>query len=1316
MDYARCHFRKHPGYNKEKNKSWADSTNGKSYKTAQCEDKNGKLAGRDQVSFWHHPDGTKLNETEIADLKKGGMTRPKRLNQGGEKKVHQLPFSILATYVTTQNKSYLRPFSILCRQEKAGEGTGANSKRNKRNSKDIAVKALIDTGAVQSSYISITLAQKLHKLGLIHKRTNKRICSGLNNASCTTATDSYDLELTFVNEKTNLEELLVINAQVIDCRFDLIIGQPDIFAFDLTDKFPSLFSKSWTESHASRKLQASEQPIMRDVDGAVCAECTCSHTAANPKVSEPPVEKLIVSKDALLDQIDPDDDMIEDLGCPWESEPSQTSEDINRVPDENLHGSPEFKKKLRAILDAYEEIFRATLTKEPAKVPLFELKVDTAKWLANAAGKAPRQMSKEKMKETERQIQSMLSLELIRESHASAVSHVMLAPKPGGKWRFCVDYRTLNLFSETTKWPIPNIKMMLERIGNKRAKFFGILDLSQGFYQVPLSEKSKALTAFITWCGTYEWNRLPMGIKGAPPFFQQIMATIVLASLIYVICELYIDDILLHAQTEDEFCANLTTILDRCRQHNIKLNPKKCCLGMSEVEYVGHTVNETGMHFKRSKLDSVLDFELPTYGKQLKSFIGFCNYFRDHVENFSAKMFPLNALLKDYDKRRRLVWTEETKQAFEEMKNAIHECPALFFMDDDLPVYLHTDASKYGIGAYLFQLTPEGKEKPIAFISKTLTDTQRRWHTPQKEAYAIYYAFTQLEHLLRGVKFLLRTDHKNLVYINDTMTEMVIRWKIAVQQYDFDIEHIPGPLNIVADGLSRLIPGEASSQTIPIILAALCPPFYPLESENEEEEHFFCSFWQQDAPEEVLCAKISTEKPIKIPEDIRSVIGRSHNSLVGHHGRERTVAKVMEILQQKKYKKLADQFSDNDHLRTYIKEFIDKCPVCQKLSTLKVPIQAHTFTTATYEPHQRLNMDTIGPFPDDEDGYCYILVIIDTFTRWIELFPIKSTTAAETAQILLQHFGRFGQAQEIQHDNGSQFVNSIIAELSLLLGIDQKRTLAYSSEENAIVERANKEVLRHLRAILMDRKVKEQWRIYLPFVQRIMNSAVSLSTGVSPAQLLFGNAITLNRSILVDLPIHVRHDLSEWANNMVQAQYLIIDKAVAYQTQLDQKNRAKRQREEPTEFEDGSLVLVEYHKKGFKKGPPNKLLANLKGPYQVIEHDQNTYKLRDLGSEKIVSHHVTDIHPFKYDPEHTDPVEVALTDKDLFIVDAVVAHKGNPRRKSEMTFTVKWKGYEGHPDEYTDNQLYKDLKNNVAFHEYCRAHKELLSLIPQQFR
>ena len=115
-----------------------------------------------------------------------------------------------------------------------------------------------------------------------------------------------------------------------------------------------------------------------------------------------------------------------------------------------------------------------------------------------------------------------------------------------------------------------------------------------------------------------------------------------------------------------------------------------------------------------------------------------------------------------------------------------------------------------------------------------------------------------------------------------------------------------------------------------------------------------------------------------------------------------------------------------------------------------------------------------------------------------------------------------------------------------------------------------------------------------------------------------------------------------------------------------------------------------------------------------IDNDKNTYRLRDLGSEKLETHHVTDIRPFKYDPEHTDPVEVALTDKALFIVDAIVAHEGTTRRKSEMLFTVKWKGYEGHPDEYSPNQ-YKDLKNNLIFHEYCRANK-LTSLIPNEFK
>ena len=1059
---------------------------------------------------------------------------------------------------------------------------------------------------------------------------------------------------------------------------------------------------------------------MAHICGSGCSDCAHLCSVTNPKDYEPLRQRNVVSKEALLDPIPSDWDEIE-WDRPWDeigpSETSDTKEAANRVPEENIAGDAALQVKIKALIQSYSDVFSATLTPEPARVECFELKVDTEKWLASAGGRAPRMMSKDKMKEVKRQIDSMMELKLIRPSQAPAVSHVMLAPKPGGKWRFCVDYRTLDLLSESLSWPIPNIKMMLERIGTRRAKYFAILDLSQGFYQVPLHESSKALTAFTTWCGVFEWNRLPMGIKGAPPFFQYIMATFVLVGLIYVICELYIDDICVHAQTEEEYLENLTQVLERCRKHNIKLNPAKCKFGLSEVEYVGHTINEQGIHFVRSRLDSVLDFELPKLGKQLKSFIGFCNYFRDHVRDFSAKMFPLNQLIRDYDKRRRLVWTEDTIKAFEDMKEAIHECPSLFFMDEKLAIFLHTDASKYGIGAYLFQIDSEGKERPIAFISKTLSDAQRRWHTPQKEAYAIFYAFKQLDYLLRGYKFTLRTDHKNLTYINDTMTEMVIRWKIAVQEYDFDVEHIPGVDNVIADGLSRLISSEGNEQepsVVSTMLASLCP-FQPLE----DEQHYLSVFWEEeDIISDIICSISASGEEAesmsqKIPSFLRTLIKRTHNSFVGHHGLDRTLDKILSVLESDKT--LFAQISETpQQIKQYVSQFLKQCPVCQKLNTMKFPIQTEAFTTATYEPHQRLNIDTIGPLPPDENGNCYILVLIDTFTRWIELYPIKTVTGEEAAKVLLQHFGRFGQANELQSDNGSQFVNEIIDSLCILVGTEHKRTLAYSSEENGMVERAKKEVLRHLRAIIHDTKVIEKWGMYLPFVQRIMNSAVSKTLGVSPAQLLFGNAITLNRSILVDLPVHVKKDLSEWANDMVESQLLAIDRAAVYQREADEKNTSKRQRSEPTLFPDAALVLSEYHKTGFRKGPPHKLLTPLKGPLQVVDHDKNTYTLRDLGTQKCEKHHVTDLRPFQYDPDTTNPFEVANSDSQLHIIERIVSHTGDKRQKSKMTFKVKWLGYDGHPDEYTD-EPWANVRTTIALHEYLRTHN-MESLIPTQFR
>ena len=172
------------------------------------------------------------------------------------------------------------------------------------------------------------------------------------------------------------------------------------------------------------------------------------------------------------------------------------------------------------------------------------------------------------------------------------------------------------------------------------------------------------------------------------------------------------------------------------------------------------------MSFSEEKRGEVLDFPLPTTHKELKSFLGLANYFRDHVKNHSMITQPLQSMVTNYSKNKPLKWTDELIATFHQVRKTVAECPQLHFIDEKLPLFLHTDASDYGIGAYLFQKTAEGKELPLAFLSKSLTAERLRWSVPEKEAFAIVFAFQKLEYILRDTYFVLRTDHKNLIYIN----------------------------------------------------------------------------------------------------------------------------------------------------------------------------------------------------------------------------------------------------------------------------------------------------------------------------------------------------------------------------------------------------------------------------------------------------------------------------------------------------------------------------------------------------------------------
>jgi transposase InsO family protein len=560
------------------------------------------------------------------------------------------------------------------------------------------------------------------------------------------------------------------------------------------------------------------------------------------------------------------------------------------------------------------------------------------------------------------------------------------------------------------------------------------------------------------------------------------------------------------------------------------------------------------------------------------------------------------------------------------VREKVATCPKLHFLDEKLPLFLHTDASDYGIGAYLFQKTPEGKELPIAFLSKSLTAERLRWSVPEKEAYAIVYAFQKLEYVLRDMHFTLRTDHKNLLYINEDGSAKVRRWKLAIQEYNFDIEHIAGEENVAADAFSRLC------ERHPDLGAAILNNF--------------------DGP---------------IPAPIKRTIRSVHNSTSGHNGVDKTLSKL-------EAKGVAPWKEMREHVTRYIKE----CPICQKLDYRAVKNHTTPFTVHSNAPMEVISADTIGPLPEDEFGNKFILVVIDQFTRFVELYAVKDQTAKYAAQALLSHIGRYGAPQALQSDKGSQFVNETIQELLKLVGSEHKTTLPDSKEENGIVERANKEVMRHLRAILLEMQTTNEWSVYLPLVQRIMNASEHSSIGMSPAQLLFGNAVTLDKGIF--LPHAVGYvnteesetSFAEWADKMRIKQAELIELARKNQLATDGLKQATASANR-TEFPVNSYVLVKYRDR-----PPTKFHSNWRGPMRVVDFKKSHYTLQDLVTGKNKSFHLTQLKPFKFDEMDIDPAAIARAEQQEFLVENILAHRKTPgsNKRTDFEFLVKWRGYD----------------------------------------
>jgi hypothetical protein len=477
------------------------------------------------------------------------------------------------------------------------------------------------------------------------------------------------------------------------------------------------------------------------------------------------------------------------------------------------------------------------------------------------------------------------------------------------------------------------------------------------------------------------------------------------------------------------------------------------------------------------------------------------------------------------------------------------------------------------------------------------------------------------------------------------------------------------------------VPGKEVHQFVPDALSRLCENNMPPKTTVASSSHG------------ILAAMVPT---FHIPDAIFRVIAKVHNSAVGHHG-----------LQMCKKRLKAQGYNFTDRMIT---QFIRQCPCCQVMNRLRIPIRTHPFTCASYNPFEVLLLDHIGPLKADDKGYTYILVIIDAFSRWVELFPTTSVCAYETASCLFQHFGRFGTPASIHTDRGTAFHNELIAELTRLVGTDHSLSTAYSKEENGIVERANQEVLRHLTAILFDKRVSHAWSYeQLPMVQRIMNTVEKTSTGVSPAELILNNSIRLTSAILSPPSISnskSQISLSDVMDRWISKQTLLLKVAQKNQRVTDSHHLVVHD-PRVTEFPLHSYVLFSP-----PVGRSDKLVPRHRGPYQVMHISGAIYTIQDLVNGKVLETHIHNLRPFNYDEERTDPVAVAQQNAQEFVVEEVLAHRGDRAKRSTLEFRIRWSGFGEESDSW---EPYKNLMHAEPLHRYLRAH-QMRTLIPKEHK
>ena len=753
----------------------------------------------------------------------------------------------------------------------------------------------------------------------------------------------------------------------------------------------------------------------------------------------------------------------------------------------------------------------------------------------------------------EEEVDKMLGEGVILPSESPWSSPVVMVTKKDGSCRFCIDYRKLNGITRKNAYPLPRIDECLESLGG--AKWFCTLDLQSGYWQIGMDPKDQEKTAFATHMGLYEFSVMPFGLCNAPATFEAMMETM-LRGLLWKKCLVYLDDIIVYGSSYEQCSSNLQDVLDKLRSYGLKLKPKKCKLFRRSVEYLGRVVSEHGIQADPGKIKVVEDWPVPVDTKEVRSFIGFCSYYRDFIPGFSQVAAPLQALIPGEKKSNSKVdWSEAASNAFKELKQLFRDTPVLRYPAPEGRFILDTDASNESIGAALSQVQ-DGKEVPLAFASNSLSKAQRNYCTTKRELLAVVVYTKKYRHFLYGGNFTLRTDHSALQWLlNFKDAEgMMGRWLNHLSEFGVTndlIEHRSGVKHINADCLSR-IPvrnchrldcTDCGLHNAVVASVGMKMPNWTLEEIREEQVRdvavsrlYDWKLLNQPKPVRpalsMECKEVRTlvaqwddlfirdgalcrwrTRPgrkkglqLVVPEALRlDILDYCHGHRTSaHFGRERTEVKIKSRYYW-------------PGMTADIRRWVKHCPQCCLANPGpglgKLPLSQELFGVR----FARIAVDIISGFHTTPRGNTCMMVVMDYYTQYVQVYPLPNHTAVTCAEALFYKWIlTWGGPLVLHTDQGPEFESHLWSELCKHTFICKTHTNPYRPQSDGKVERFNRTLIKCLTTMVNE--YRDDWDIQSTLIVHAYNTTEHASTGCTPNMLVLGEEIIMPSDMVYGVP------------------------------------------------------------------------------------------------------------------------------------------------------------------------------------------------------